>query len=401
MRRTRIAPASGVAALLLAAVLIAVGCGGRFTQPTEAAKVGKVPTDKSYAMIATWRNMNNVRDIMLTRGVGAQLFILFDDPSASGPPSVPRGSVALYPFTQPVPIGPPFFDPPRGLFNPVAFASAQAKLFVLDEGDSCMAKFDPQRGTCEADTVRNGRRSQIYDYTATWRVREYAITGGDTVSTFTDTSLAVVRGVAADDQGHVYVSGLAVVLDTLSTDPRIRTRKFTSRIYRYARGPRYPGVVPNDVLMPGANWHRDTTWTVLDGSGTSSVLDPRGIRWTPAAGNALLVADRANNNVKLIGTWAQDIGLLKLDGSETPTGTNFNAPEGVAVDGSGDPYVVDRLNRRVLRYDLAGNFVVQLDTEPNADGLPLLDPVAVAVDDSVAYVADLGRAQVIRYKRRP
>ncbi len=390
-----------VVVLGLVAAVLAVACGGRFQLPTETRTQVVIPTDKTYGMIATWRGLSHVLDIMLTRGTGSQLFMLFNDPSINGPPSVPRGNVTLYPFTQPNPIGPPFFDPPRGLFNPVAFAAAQAFLFVLDEGDSCMAKLDPQRGTCAADTVRNGRRSQIYDYTATWRVRVYAITGGDTISTFTDTSMAYVRGVAADDQGNVYVSGLAVVLDTLTTDQRIRTRKFASRIYRYARGPRYPGVVPNDVLMPGANWHRDTSWVVLDGTGTSSVQDPRGLRWTPTRGGALLVADHNNNKAKLIATYARDVGLVKMDGSETPTGTNFSGPENVGVDDSGDLYIVDRLNQRVLRYDGNGNFVVQVNTEPNADGQALLDPVAVGVNDSVAYVADPGRGQVIRYKRRP
>lgn len=389
-----------VAAAVAVLLLGAPGCGGRFTQPTDATDVDVIPTDKSYAMIATWKGLDRVRDVMMTRGIGAQLFILFNDPTATGPPSAPRGTVELFPFTQPKPIGAPFFDVPRGLFNPVAFTAAQARLFVLDQGDTCMAKYDPARGTCEADTVRNGSRSQIYDYTATWRVREYALTGGDTISTFTDTSFAIVRGIAADDLGNVYVSGFAVVLDTSSTDQRIRTRKFVSRIHRYARGPRYPGVVPPDVLMPGANWHRDTTWTVFDGSGTSSVSDPRGICWTPLRGGALFVADRANNKAKLIGTYAQDVGLLRLDGSETPTGTNFNGPENVAIDGSGDLYIVDRLNRRVLRYDMAGNFLVQVDTEPNVDGQSLLDPTAVGVDDSLAYVADMGRGQVIRFKRR-
>ena len=388
------------AVLVLTLMMFAIACGGRFTQPTEVRSKVVVPTDKTYAMIATWKGFTNIRDIILTRGTGSQLFVLFNDPNVSGPPSVPRGRVALYPFTQPVPIGPPFFDGLVGLFNPVAIASGTSLLFVLDEGDSCMAKLDPQRGTCQADTTRNGRRSQIYDYTATWRVREYPITGGDTISTFTDTSFAYVKGISADDNGNVYVSGLAVVLDTLSTDQRIRTRKYASRIYRYARGPKYPGVVPNDVLMPGANWHRDSTWVVLDGTGSAAVQDPRGIRWTPTSGGALFAADRANNKAKLIATPAGVYGLVRMDGSETPTGTNFNSPENVAVDGSGDLYVVDRLNQRVLRYDGAGNYVVTVNTELNADGLPLLDPVAVGVNDSIAYVGDAGRSQVIRYKRR-
>ena len=113
------------------------------------------------------------------------------------------------------------------------------------------------------------------------------------------------------------------------------------------------------------------------------------------------MADRQNNKAKLIGTYGQDVGLVKMDGSETPTGTNFNGPEGVAIDESGDLYIVDRLNLRVLRYDGNGNFLVQVNTEPNADGQSLLDPVAVGVNDSMAYVADPGRGQVIRFKRRP
>jgi sugar lactone lactonase YvrE len=249
------------------------------------------------------------------------------------------------------------------------------------------------------DQSHDGRPNIIYDYTATWRVREYSISGGDTVSTFTDTTFAIVNGITADDFGRVYISGTAVVLDTNTVDQRIRTRTYISRIYRYERGQRYPGV--NDKYMPGANWHRDTTWNVLNGTGTSSVSDPRGLRWTPTRGGAVLVADRANNKVKLIATFVAGLGISRMDGSETPTGTSFNSPEGVAVDESGYLYVVDRLNQRVLRYDTNGNYVQDVNVEKNEDNLPLLDPVAVGVDDSLAYVADLGRGQVIRFKRRP
>jgi hypothetical protein len=385
---------------LAAALALLAGCGGKFELPTEQRVKVAVPTDKSYAMLQTWNGMDGILDVLITRGSGAELFMVFNH-GGNGGPSVPRGEVRLYPFTQPVPIGSPFFDAPRTLFNPIAIASAQSKLFVLDQGDSCMAKFNPALGTCEADPTRNGYQSIIYDYSATWRVREYPISGGDTVSTFTDTTFAYVRGIAADDAGYIYVSGTAVVLDTLSTDQRIRTRKFVSRIYRYARGPKYPGVVPNDVYMPGANWHRDTTWVVLDGTGTSSVNDPRQMLWTPTSGGAVFVADRGNNKAKLIATYAPNVGLVKLDGSETPTGTSFSLPQSATVDGSGNLYVIDRGNQRVLRYDPYGGYVQQVNVENNDQGLPLLDPLAAGVDDSLAYVADAGRAQVVRYKRRP
>jgi hypothetical protein len=385
--------------VLCAAVLgLVLGCGGQLDLPTERRSNSPVPNDKSYAMLATWKRMDGIRDIVITRGIGAQLFMVFNH-GGTGGPQTPRGDVKLYPFTQPVSIGSPFFDPPKTLFNPIAIAAAQNRLFILDEGDSCMAKFDPLRLTCKPDETHDGRQDIIQDYSATWHVREYTTTGGETLSTFTDTTFAIVSGVAADDAGRVYVTGLAVVLDTLSTDQRIRTRKFKSRIYRYARGQRYPGV--NDVYMPGANWHRDTTWNVLDGTGTSSVSDPRGATWTPTRGGAVLVADRANNKVKLIATFTAGVGITKMDGSETPSGTSFNGPEGVAVDESGYLYIVDRLNQRVLRYDTYGNYIQDVNVEKNEDNLPLLDPIAVGVDDSLAYVADPGRNQVIRYKRRP
>jgi hypothetical protein len=379
---------------------IAVGCGGTFKLPTETRTTRVIPTDKSYQMIATWKNMNGIRDVLLIPPPGVELFLLFNH-GGSGGPLVPRGEVKRYPLSQPNPIGAPAFLPLQTLFNPVALTSALNTIYVLDEGDSCQAKFDPTRGTCQADTIRHGQPSIVLDYTAIWRVREYPLTGGDTLSTFTDTTFAFVNGIAADIFGNVYVSGIAVVLDTLTTDQRIRTRKFISRVYRYSRGPRYPGVVPGDVNMPGANWHRDTTWVVHDGSGSSSVVDPRGIDWSPLYGGSLFIADRGNNKAKLVGTGAPNYGLTTLDGSETPTGTSFSGPQGVAVDNTGFLFVVDRYNQRVLRYQASGEYIQEVNVEKNSDNLPLLDPIAIGVLDSLAYVADAGRDQVIRYQRRP
>jgi hypothetical protein len=344
--------------------------------------------------------MTGIHDVLVTQGPGSQLFLLFNT-GGNGPPSVPRGRVDLYTFTQPRPIGPPYFQPLQGgLFNPVALTAAQGRLFVLDQGDSCQAHYDPARGTCEANTtpfVDN----RIKDITAYWRVREYDAGGGDTLSTFTDTTFAQVYGVAADDNGFVYVSGIAIVLDTLQTDQRIRTRKFVSRVYRYARGPRYPQLpfpMGNDVNMPGCDWHRDTSWVVFDGTGASSVSDPRGICVSRHASPTLFIADQGNGAAKQVSLNAIGVGYAKVDGSET--GVAFNQPSNVAADLAGFFYVVDRGNRRVVRYDAAGNYVQTVNVEPDQAGQTLLDPVAVGVDDSVAYVADAGRNEILRFKRR-
>jgi len=402
MRRA-LRPALRASTPLLLALLVTVpaGCGGSFDLPTEHP-VQVVPSDQSYAMLSTWKGLDGIQDLVITQGQGNQLFVLSNH-GGNGPSSVPRGDVKLYPLTNPNPIGSPYFDPMRSLFNPVALASGHSRLYVLDQGDSCAAKFDARRNTCEADqdtTHVTGHpfRSQIFDYGSTWRVREYTLFGGDTLSTFTDTTVAQPYGIAADDDGRIYVACIAVFLDSLQTNKNIRTRKFVSRVYRYSPGTRYPGVL--DVDMPGtSSWHRDSTWTLLDGSGSSSVADPRGLFWSSRIPNAIYVADRGNNAAKAVSSVQDELPILKVDGQET--GANFNHPEGIRADLAGFFYVVDRDNKRVLRYSVSpASYVQRVDVEKNSDGLPLLDPVGVAVDDSLAYVGDRGRGQIVRFKRR-
>ena len=387
--------------VLVSIAAIPLGCGGSFELPTEHPKA-IVPTDQSYAMLATWKGMNGVQDLIITQGQGNQLFVLFNH-GGSGPSSVPRGDVKLYPLTNPNPIGFPYFEPMRSLFNPVAITAGRNLLFVLDQGDSCAAKFDVERGTCEADfdttNGRTARRSQIFDYSSTWRVREYGLGGGDTISTFTDTTVAQPYGIAVDDAGRVYVACIAVFLDSLQTNKSIRTRKHVSRVYRYVRGQRYPGVL-DENMVGTSSWYRDSTWKLLDGSGLSSVADPRGIFIPHLGVDPIYVADRGNNAAKSISTQVDELPLLKVDGQET--GASFNNPEGIAVDLAGFFYVVDRGNKRVLRYSsVPASFVQRVDVEANADGLPLADPIGIAVDDSLAYIGDRGRGEIIRYKRRP
>ena len=392
-----------VLAWLVLALLVAIplGCGGTFELPTEHPKQ-VVPNDQSYAMLSTWKGMGGIQDMIITQGQGNQLFVLFNV-GGSGPSSVPRGGVFLLPLTNPIPIGSPYFEQLRTLFNPVAIAAGTNKLFVLDQGDSCAAKFDASRGTCEADTTpdtptHHPSRNQIFDYGSTWRVREFGLGGGDTLSTFTDTTVAQPYGIAVDDAGRVYVSCLAVFLDSLQTNKSIRTRKFVSRIYRYVRGERYPGIP--DVNMVGTtSWYRDSTWKVLDGSGASSISDARGIFIPHQGASPVYIADRGNNAAKAVSSVFNELPLLKVDGQET--GAIFNHPETIAADLAGFFYVVDRDNRRVLRFSVnPASFVQRVDVEPNSDGLPLLDPVGIAVDDSLVYIGDRGRGEIIRYKRR-
>ncbi len=381
----------------LAAALALTGCGVGYPLPTERPADRVVPGDQSYQMVATWTSMDGVRDLLLTQGAATQLFILFTttapgDTCGPGGPDVPRGDVRLYPLKAasgvPSPIDASYFRPLRQLFNPVALAATSNRLFVLDQGDTCLAR--PVQTGNGAGTIR--------DLRAYWRVREYDLTGGDTISTFTDTTMAFVTGIAAGTDGAIYVSGTAIILDTLQTDNRIRTRLFASRVRRYKRGPRYPGVVPNDPTMPGAAWHRDTTWVIRNGSGNASVSDPRGIYFSRLGAGSLFIADRGNDQVKQVSVSVPGLGFVQVDGQTT--GSNFNGPIDVFADLQGYFAVVDRQNRRVLRYDPSGNFVQRVDIEPDAQGQSLLDPVSVAMDDTLAYIADRGLGKVMRYRRR-
>jgi DNA-binding beta-propeller fold protein YncE len=70
------------------------------------------------------------------------------------------------------------------------------------------------------------------------------------------------------------------------------------------------------------------------------------------------------------------------------------------VSEDGYIYVCDTGNQRVLRFAPDGSYVQRVDHELNSSNQPLANPVAVAANDSVAYVADRGRSEIIRYKRR-
>ena len=375
--------------IAVGSLAVLAGCGLRLPLPTETRAGRAIPPDKSYQMLATWTGMDGIADALLTQGTGSQLFLLFNH---GGTGAAPRGEIRAYPLTRPTPVA--GIDFPT-LFNPVAMCSAPGRVFVLDLGDSCLARLNPATGRCDSSRGWNHRITDLSKY---WRVREYGLLGGDTISTFTDTTMLFVRGVAADAQGRVYVAGTAVIYVVDPQSSRLISRSQQYRVYRYARGPRYPGVTPPDRNMPGANWHRDTTWIVEEGSGIGTLVDPRGMTWSAAGGAALYAADLGKNWVQKLSDQSSSTGFFQLDGGQT--GTGFNGPTDVAVDLAGFIYVADTGNRRVLRYGLDGAYIQLVNVERDADGEELQVPAAVAADDSLVYVGDSQTGKVVRYKRR-
>lgn len=374
--------ASMAIALVAGATLLA-GCGTQFPLPTETSQGRLVPSDHSYQMVATWTGMDGIADILLTQGAGTQLFMLFQRPGAG---TASRG--AVYGFAlkarPPVPAPLPGIEF-RGLFNPHALCAGAGSVFVLDQGDTALA--------------RDQAAGLVSDLGLYWRVRQFGLLGGDTTSTFTDTTFATVQGIAADDQGRVYVAGSAIVLVPDPQDDHIRTRQFLYRIFRYL--PVTPGSAPADPYMPGTDrWVRDVNYKVEEGSGVGTVTDPRGLYWVTGSatgGSALLAADYGKDWAQKLSDVMSSTAYFQIDAGRD---TVLDRPEDVTADFNGFIYVADTGNGRVLRYDPFGAYVQKVNVELDSDQAPLVNPVAVAADDSLVYVADRAAGKVIRYERR-
>ncbi len=388
---TRLVPLGvALAALAAFAAFIATGCGGKFALPTERRAALAVPGDQSYQVLETWDGMRDIQDLLVTQGQGSQLFLLFNH---GGSTTATRGDVHGFAFSRPNSSSPPIDLGFRfgGLFNPVAMAVGgdgnagglpRDRVFVLDQGDTCLAKFNPDSARCGFIPIK-----QIQYF---WHVREYGLAGGALpISSFTDTTMAFVNGVAADAQGNVYVGGIAIVF-LPDQDPRLLQRVFSSRIYKYHRDPANPGA-----------WVRDLTYQVADGQGVGFVKDPRGMAWLDGGlgGPGLYVADFGNNSGEKLDALNSSTGFFRDEADSA--GSALSGPTDIAADFQGYSYVADSGNRRVLRFDPYGQYVQRVDVELDGHVHPRLqNPVAVAADDSLVYVADRTLGQIFHFKRR-
>jgi hypothetical protein len=268
---------------------------------------------------------------------------------------------------------PPFV----GMFNPISMAGTGTRLFVLDQGDTALARRNPTTGRPSPDTTTGNWKNAISDLPHYWKVLEYLPTGGQPIGQFTDTSMAYVTGIAADVHNNIYVG-----VDTQLTlfdqnDSRITYKVYKYRIYKYVRGPRPDA--PDVNVIPNTQWHRDTLFVAEDGSGIGSVNDSRGLQWGAAFGAGIYAADHGKNWVQKMGDTGVDPGLFFIDG--TASGQLLNRPVDVASDASGFVYLVEAAGRkRVLRCfqnDENGEIYVQ---RVDIEGGALVAPIALTAD---------------------
>jgi DNA-binding beta-propeller fold protein YncE len=348
---------SPVLALIVGIALAAAGCGGSFELPEETPG-GVIPEAGSYAYQGSIRGLGRPTDVLLTLGTGSSLFIVGDS-----------SYVRQYPrFFRPDGATPPISTVFTGFLKPTKITQGPAVLFVLDAGDTLLARTDTTKAP---------------------GFLRFGLTGGAPTFVRRDTSIAEARGIAADADGNVYVSCIAKEFirdDPL--DPRRRTFKYVSRVYRY---------------LAAQGYARDAEFYVGDGQGIGIVFDPGDCFVRTLGGTLYLyVADTGKDLCQRMtvvdGNGGESLPSLPLDGSET--GVPILIPPDFVADDAGFMYAVDLGSRRILRFDATGAYVQKVNIELDLDQDSLHVPIAVSADDTLAYVADRATGKVTAYKKR-
>ena len=93
-----------------------------------------------------------------------------------------------------------------------------------------------------------------------------------------------------------------------------------------------------------------------------------------------------------------DMEMLNANQFSMPTfvsnfATNFTAPTGIAIDSSGDFYVVDSGNSQVKKFDSSGKLLLSWGNLGSGNG-QLLHPNGIFVGKKYVYVADTGNARI-------
>jgi DNA-binding beta-propeller fold protein YncE len=174
---------------------------------------------------------------------------------------------------------------------------------------------------------------------------------------------------------------------------------------RYVEAGRYPGAYEGNVYyrQPTAVLPLDdgSVWVVAYGSNEILRLDVNGLvldrKRGPLngfdrpydlvrSGDRLYLSEYRGGRVSVLtaaGDWVSYIGSRGLgDG-------NLLGPQNLAVDEDGYLYVVDYGNRRVVKFDPEGNFILSFGKGSSQGSFPgFISPTGIAAKDGLVYTAD-------------
>jgi sugar lactone lactonase YvrE len=180
-----------------------------------------------------------------------------------------------------------------------------------------------------------------------------------------------VTGIAVDAAGN---TATASILMNIDKTPPVVTVSYT------------PGIVPTAfyTVTDSLSGMASDSATFSGGDTSGAEVYTYAVKAADLAENTTMLTSVYNAvyNVKGLFTATDNWGTIGSDNGQ------FNSPQGIAVDGSGNVYVADRDNNRVQVFSSTGTFVRAWGTAGSGDG-QLYTPQGIAVDSiGNVYVAD-------------